>query len=65
MGVKTDYLLSEVITPGQAGFELRLSVPRIRQLVDAGVLESVRDSAGRRMIVKASVVKLLERRKGK
>jgi hypothetical protein len=33
-----------------------------RQLVDRGLLDCVRDSTGRRMIVKASVVKLIEQR---
>ena len=29
ISVKTDYMLSEVISLGQAGFELRLSVQRV------------------------------------
>jgi hypothetical protein len=55
-------MLREVISLGQAGFELRLSVQRVRQLVDRGLLDCVRDSTGRRMIIKASVVKLIEQR---
>jgi hypothetical protein len=46
-------MLSGLISMRQAGFELRLSVQRIRQLTDRGQLDYLIDSTGRRMIVKA------------
>jgi hypothetical protein len=64
MSVKTDYKLSELVSLEQAGFELRLSVQRVRQLIDRGLLDCVRDSTRRRMVVKASVLKLIEQRMG-
>ncbi|MHB8731755.1 MAG: hypothetical protein ACYDAB_08195 [bacterium] len=45
-----------------ASHRVGLSVARIRQLADAGELESFRDAGGRRLITERSLEKLRERR---
>jgi DNA-binding transcriptional MerR regulator len=47
---------------GPASHRVGLSVQRIRQLADAGVLDCIRDAGGRRLITERSLDKLRARR---
>jgi len=56
------YTLDELVNLTEASHELRMSSARVRQLVDEGKLLAVRDHAGRRYVVRESILALIKAR---